>query len=156
MFSNIKLIGIFVLILGIISGIFYWYYKDSQQTISALRENNAKLEVAIQLSEETLAAIKADQARANEEIVRVNRELSEARQQNRQLVDKLAKHDLETLAASKPKLVERTINNATDKANRCIELLTGAELTEKERNAKNGKEFNSECPWLYDSLGVGR
>jgi hypothetical protein len=56
------------------------------------------------------------------------------------------------LGSKKPALVEKIINAASDKVGRCFELLSGADLTDNERNAKDAKSFNSECPWLYDSL----
>jgi hypothetical protein len=30
--------------------------------------------------------------------------------------------------------------------------MSGAPLSEKEREAENGKAFNRECPWLFDTL----
>jgi hypothetical protein len=53
---------------------------------------------------------------------------------------------------AKPGLVQNTVNNATAKAGRCFELLSGAPLTAKESEAKNAKEFNSECPWLFSGI----
>jgi len=48
-------------------------------------------------------------------------------------------------------LVQRIINNASDNAMRCFEILSGSPLTDNERNAQNGQEFNSECPFLFDT-----
>lgn len=132
----------------------YWYYTDTQKRMTILVENNAKLETAIQLNEETISTMQADFAAANAELQRVNQEFASIQRQNQVLADKLERHDLGLLGASKPGLVERVINNATDKAGRCFELLTGAELTDDERNANNANAFNSECPWLYDTLVV--
>ena len=85
----------------------------------------------------------------NEELQKVNQEFANIRSQNNVLSKKLAKHDLAVLGAGKPGLVEKIINNASDKAGRCFEILSGAKLTQKEKEAKNGKAFNSECPWLW-------
>lgn len=135
-------------------GIGYWYYNDTQATISILTENNAKLETAVQLNEDTIKQMAADFAAANEQLQIVNEQFAAIQSQNRVLADKLSRHDLGVLGSNKPGLVERVINNATDNVGRCFELLTGAELTEEEKNATNGNAFNSECPWLYDSLVV--
>ncbi len=62
---------------------------------------------------------------------------------------KLERHELGVLAANKPKLVEQIINKASQDAIRCFELLSGSPLTEKEKGAKNEKEFNNQCPFLY-------
>ncbi len=48
------------------------------------------------------------------------------------------------LAQKKPELVQRIINNASEKALRCFEILSGSELTDQERDANDGTEFNSE------------
>ena len=43
------LIGVAVLV-----GIFAWYYKDSQNRLKLLMENNAKLEVANETNQKTI------------------------------------------------------------------------------------------------------
>jgi len=137
-----------VLLLGG-AGSFYWYYNDTQARLTELVENNAKLEIAVQTSEAALKSVQEDLKRANEEAQKVNAEFSRIRAQNNVLANKLQKHDLGVLGAAKPALVEKIINKASAKAGRCFELLSGAELTEEERNATSEKAFNSECPWLW-------
>jgi hypothetical protein len=106
--------------------------------------------VAVQTSEAAVEQLQVDFQRASEELNKVNTEFADIRRQNRTLSDKLGRHDLGNLAENKPGLVERIITGASTKAGRCFELLSGAELTDKEKEAKNGKSFNSECPWLFD------
>ena len=132
-------------------GIGYWYYTDTQKTIAVLTENNAKLEMAVATNEETIATMAADFAAANAELKRVNTEFAAIRQQNNRLASKLADFDLGLLAASKPESIERAVNRGSANAGRCFELLSGADLTEDEKNAENGESFNKECPWLYDN-----
>ena len=146
-----KLAGVMMIAMMMMAGVGYWYYNDTQERMAILQENNAKLETAVQTNEATIGALQADYAKANEELSRVNDQFAASRRQNQVLSDKLARHDLGVLAASKPGLVERIIDGASKKAGRCFELLSGAELTEKEQNAKNANAFNSECPWLYDT-----
>ena len=133
-------------------GGFYWYYQDSQARITTLTANNAKLELAVKTNEETIAALQQNFAAANAELTRVNDSFAAVRAQNRELSDRLSEHDLAYLASKKPGLVQNVINGASDKAARCFELLSGATLTDAERNARDGKSFNSECPWLFDTL----
>ena len=135
-------------------GIGYWYYTDTQRTIAVLTENNAKLELAVATNEETIKTMAADFAAANEELRRVNTEFAAIRQQNNRLASKLADFDLALLAANRPESIERAVNRGTANAGRCFELLSGAELNEKERNAENGIAFNKECPWLYDTYNA--
>jgi chromosome segregation ATPase len=133
-------------------GGFYWYYTDSQARIAVLQENTAKLEVAVATNEETIAALQEDFDAVNAEIKRVNESFAAARIQNQELSERLSKHDLAHLASKKPGLVENVINEASDKAARCFEILSGAPLTDDERNASDGQSFNSECPWLFDTI----
>ena len=146
-----KLSGILLIVIMTMGGLGYWYYTDTQKTIAVLTENNAKLNVAVATNEATITAMAADFKKANEEIQRVNTEFAATRQQNNILADKLAEHDLELLASKKPDSIERLINRGSSAAGRCFELLSGSPLTEKEKNAKNEKAFNNECPWLYDT-----
>ena len=148
---GMKLAGVMALISFVMAGAFYWYYNDTQERMSILNANNAKLEVAIQISEDAVTSLQESYAKANEELTKVNSEFASIRQQNRVLSDKLGRHDIGNLAENKPGLVERVINGASIKAGRCFELLSGAPLTDKEKEAENGKSFNSECPWLFDN-----
>ena len=132
----------------------YLYYNDTQARIATLNENNAKLETAVMTSEAAIDALQADYAKMAATNEQLNNEFANIRRQNQVLADKLSEHDLGVLGANKPGLVERVINRASDKAGRCFELLSGAELTESEQNAKSANSFNSECPWLYDTLVV--
>jgi len=146
-----KLAGVMALLMFVMGGVFYWYYNDTQERLSILNANNAKLEVAVQISEDAVTSLQESYAKANEELTKVNTEFTAIRQQNRVLSDKLGRHDIGNLAENKPGLVERVINGASIKAGRCFELLSGAPLTDKEKEAENGKSFNSECPWLFDN-----
>lgn len=144
-----KLAGVLGLIILLMGGLGYWYYSGSQATISTLQKNNTKLETSLELSEKTVTKLKSDITLANSQISTLNKEFADIRKQNNALADKLEKHELGVLASRKPGLVERVVNNATQKAGRCFELLSGADLTEQEKSATSSRAFNSECPWLY-------
>ena len=146
---GMKLAGAMAVMMLVLCGVFYWYYNDTQERIAILNENNAKLETAVAISEEAVSTLQADFAKANAELSRVNQEFAAIRAQNNVLADKLAKHDLAVLGAGKPGLVERLVNRGTVNAGRCFELLAGAELTDKEKEATSGEAFNKECPWLW-------
>ena len=135
----------------IVCGLFYWYYNDTQERMAILNENNAKLETAVATSEAAVESLQRDYEKANQELGELNEKFSNIRKQNKTLSNKLGRHDLGNLAENKPGLVEKVITKASGKANRCFELISGAELTEKEKEATNGKSFNSECPWLFDN-----
>jgi len=130
---------------------FYWYYQDSQARIQTLSENNAKLETAVDMNEQTIDILQEDYEQTRQELRRVNEEFSNIRKQNSVLAEKLERHDLGVLGNAKPGLVERIVDSATDETNRCFEILSGAELTEEERNADTAEQANSQCPWLFES-----
>ena len=147
-----KLAGIMAVVTFIVCGLFYWYYSDTQERMAILNENNAKLETAVATSEAAVESLQRDFENANKALNEVNEKFTNIRKQNKTLSNKLGRHDLGNLAENKPGLVEKVVTKASAKANRCFELLSGAELTEQEKEAKNGKAFNSECPWLFDYL----
>tara|TARA_B100001093_G_C26598484_1_gene914811 strand:+ start:165 stop:653 length:489 start_codon:yes stop_codon:yes gene_type:complete len=147
-----KISAALLIVIMAMSGLGYWYYTDSQEKIMALTANNAKLNTAVELNEETISSLETDYARVNTELSTLNEEYQNIRRQNRQLADKLQKIDLESAAITNAEAIERAVNAGTVNAGRCFELLSGAELNEKERKAQNDIAFNKECPWLYDDF----
>jgi cell division protein FtsB len=138
-------------VMAAMSGAFMLYFKDSQARIATLIQNNAQLEVAVATNEETIRNIQVLNEAANREIRRVNDELAASRQQNRELLGRLAANDLGAFGQTNPEGLERVINRASNNVLRCFELLSGAELNERERNATDGRSFNRECPWMFDT-----
>ena len=143
-------------LITLMSGAAYFYYSTTQNRIAALIANNATLTANVQTitnaneqNVQTIEDLQTAYIKVQEDFSRVQSEFQVIRMQNTELRERLGRHELNALAAAKPKLVERTINNASDNAARCFELLSGAPLTENERNAKSEKQFNSECPWLW-------
>jgi uncharacterized coiled-coil protein SlyX len=147
--STVTLVFVFLTVLATAGTIGYYYYKNSQSQILQLQENNAIMKVAVDELNNTINSLEESYKLSAQVITELNQTLSETRIRNRELSDRLAKHDLSLLALERPQLVERIINNASKEALRCFELLSGAPLNEKERNAKNAREFNSECSYLF-------
>ena len=139
------------LVMCIMGGIGYWYYNDTQQRMAILQENNAKLEIAVETNEAALESLQTSYASAQQENTRLNEAYTSIRRQNQRLADKLQEIDLTAAAIANAESIERAVNRGTVNAGRCFELLSGAELNEKERNAENDIAFNKECPWLYDT-----
>jgi len=146
----VRLAGILLVVILVMGGVGYWYYNDTQARMAILQDNNAKLNIAVQTNEAALESLQADYASAQQEISGLNEAYASIRRQNQQLADKLQEIDLTAAAISNAEGIERAVNRGTENAGRCFELLSGAELTDKERNAENGIAFNKECPWLYD------
>ena len=152
-----RLSAILFVVILVMGGIGYWYYTDTQEKISVLTTNNAKLETAVATQEDAINSLQESYAAMAAENQRINEAYAEIRRQNNRLSEKLADMDLGLLAQEKPESIERAVNNGTVNAGRCFELLSGSPLTEKELNATNGEDFNKECPWLWpgpDAVGV--
>jgi hypothetical protein len=147
----LKMLGVMGIVLLVMGSGFYWYYRDSQSKLMTLQANNATLQMAVKTNEDTIKSLQLNYQKAAQELANVNAVLTDTRTQNKELQLRLSEHELGALAAAKPGLVQNIINNATRDANRCFELLSGAPLTTKERNAKNAKEFNGECSWLFSN-----
>ena len=143
-------IVMFMLLLGV-GGIGYWYYNDTQERLAILTANNAKLNTAVELNEQTISSLEQDFAKASSELATLNEQYISIRRQNQALAEKLERIDLTAAAIANAEGIERAVNRGTENAGRCFELLSGAELNEKERNAENDIAFNKECPWLYDT-----
>ena len=146
-----RLAGLLLIVIMVMGGIGYWYYTDTQARMAILQENNAKLEIAVQTNEAALESLQNDYTAAQTQLTTLNAEYTAIRRQNQQLANKLQEIDMTAAAVSNPDGIERAVNAGTVNAGRCFELLSGAELNEKERNAENGIAFNKECPWLYDT-----
>ena len=122
-----------------------WYYNDTQERIKILTENNAKLETAVATNEQALAAQQAAFAQMQQENARLQTEFQAISERNRSLENRLSRHDIGASAYAKPGLTEKILNNGTANANRCMEIFSGAPLTQKEIEATKPSEINPEC-----------
>ena len=147
MFGTIKAVLILMLLAG--AGGAYTYVTNLQKTAEIHRLNAEKLEIAVAQNEEALRVQKENYEALQKNLQEVNQEFAASRAQNSVLTKKLAEHDLNALAAERPKSITRLINRGTVNAGRCFEILSGAPLNDKEKEAKSAKSFNNECPWLW-------
>lgn len=140
-----------VLILMLLAGAggAYTYVTNLQKTSEIHRLNAERLEVAVAQNEEALRVQKENYEALQKNLEEVNEEFQAARAQNGVLTTKLAEHDLNALAAERPDSITRLVNRGTKNAGRCFEILSGAPLNDKEKEAKSAKSFNNECPWLW-------
>ena len=122
-------IYILIAVVGLVGGVVYggyYYYKDTQSRIQTLTENNAKLETAKAIQDQTIDALIADREKFDKLNKDLQTKLDKANSYKNTLIDKLRKHDLAKLSMKKPGLVEKKINNGTKKLFRSLESLTGA------------------------------
>ena len=146
---------LFLIIMGVIGGVGYggyMYYKDTQQRIAILTENNATLEVAAQLQEETINTMIEDVERNAELNKELQDKLQLAEKYGDQLRNTLRKHNLTHLANKKPGLIEKRMQNATnrlwdDLANitnpNGVQSDTGTKSGDSDKDSENGSPASS-------------
>lgn len=128
------------------------YYLMNLKADLAISENNAKaLESAARQQNELIESMKRDIVAIQQTNAELSATVEKQRQDVSTLSNKFSKRDFGALAAEKPAVVEKLVNRGTVNALRCMELASGAPLTEAEKNAKTPMEANRECPSLIDS-----
>lgn len=116
-----------LIIFGLVGAVLFgaWYeYKDMQQRMETLRENNAKLSQAAKANADALNEVQAFADQMAEQNKTLQLDLRNAEAYKDDLMSKLQKHDLARLSLQKPGLIETRINNATAKVFDEIESLT--------------------------------
>ena len=146
MFGYFKMIIAVVMIAGIAGAGMYVMKLRSDNAI--LKANQIKLEEAVSSQKELIAKQQED----FKEILAANNKMNELVNALKKDLDDLdkrfnkGKRDVGKLAIEKTKLIEKIINKGSVNAKRCIEIASGAPLTEKEKNATKKSEINPECP----------
>ena len=148
-------IYILIIILGLLGGVGYGgysYYKDTQERIATLTANNAKLEVAAKLQEETINTMIDDREKLAELNNGLQKKLQTAESYGDQLRNTLRKHNLTHLANKKPSYIERKMQNATNRLWDCladitdpngVQLEAGTESSNCNKGAKNRSSNSS-------------
>ena len=126
----------------------YLYVNKLQKDNAILKTNQIKLESAVSEQKQLIENQKKD----FEDILDANKQMNQLVSVLKKDLEDLDKRfnkknrDVGKLAIAKTESIERITNNASKAANRCIEIASGAELTEKEINATKKSEINTECP----------
>ena len=146
MFGSIRLVMVGLLITGIAGAGMYVMKLRSDNAI--LKANQMKLEEAVSSQKELIVSQKKD----FQEILDANNKMNELVGVLKKDLENLDKRfnkknrDVGKLAIAKTESIERITNGASALATRCIEIASGAELTEEEKNATKKSEINRECP----------
>jgi len=119
-----KVVLIQFAVMACMVGLGYWYYTSSQDTIMQLNKDKAKLETAVQLQEQTIAAQKQAAERQNAAMFELQQSLANAEITRRELETKLRKADLQAMARNNAGDLEAKVNRATTQAFRDIETVT--------------------------------
>lgn len=105
----------------------FYYYTDTQERLATLRDNNAKLQMVAETNQATIENLQADYKLAQENMEKLAERAREAEVYQDELAAKLRRHDLTRLTLQKPGLIEKRVNNATDKIFSQLEIDSGSE-----------------------------
>ena len=124
------------------------YVMKLRSDNAILKANAVKMESAISEQQELITKQKED----FQEILKANNKMNELVKNLKKDLEDLDKRfnkknrDFGKLAIEKTKVIERIMNKGSVNAQRCIEIASGAPLTEEEQNATKKSEINTECP----------
>ena len=122
-----------IFVIALLGGAAYaakYYYDTTQATIAQLRQNNAKLEVANEENQATIQKMSEDAIRLNALTDQLGEDLRKAESYGDELRNTLNKHNLTHLANKKPGMIEKRMQNATDKLWDDLESITGNNPTD--------------------------
>ena len=109
---------ILIFVLVILGGIgygAYFIYNDTMQRMATLRDNNAKLEVAIKVKDSTIKALKENMEKQIKLTKDLNNKLTIAEENNKKISNLLAKTDIIKNSLADPAGQEKRINEQVNK-----------------------------------------
>jgi FtsZ-binding cell division protein ZapB len=107
---------VLIFIVAILGGVGYsakYYYDTTQNTIATLRDNNAKLEVAVDTAQTSVETLQGDIVKLGKLNKSLQQDLQKAEQYGDELRAKLSKLDLVVEALKGSKSLEGKMNGAT-------------------------------------------
>ena len=128
MFKLYAFIFIFGLLGTVVFGV-YSEYNDMKQRIETLRENNVKLKIVAEENQKAMEQAQEFSREMGERNQELQVNLQAAEVYTDKLRGKLQRHDLTLLSLKKPGLIEKRVNNATQKVWDEIETISGAAST---------------------------
>jgi hypothetical protein len=99
----------YVALILFLGGISYYLWNENTTLVA----NNAKLEGAVQLQEETISSLQNDFARQTQALTSLQSKNNEIELEMNRYLDIFKRHNLTKLAAAKPGLIETRANKAT-------------------------------------------
>ena len=109
---------ILIFVLVILGGIgygAYFVYNDTMQRMATLRDNNAKLEVAIKAKDSTIKSLKENMEKQIKLTKDLNNKLTIAEENNKKISNLLAKTDIIKNSLVDPAGQEKRINEQVNK-----------------------------------------
>ena len=109
----------------LMAGAGYWYFSYSQREIGVLRENAAKLELAVQTQQQTIQAQQEAHERSNQEVLNLQNRVNGAERTRRDLEVRLRQQNLEAQARVRRQDTERDVNTQMQSQLQAFERLSG-------------------------------
>lgn len=109
-------IYLLIIVIGIIGVVGYgakYYYDTTQKTIATLRENNVKLETAVETAEQSVETLQQDMVKIGKLNKSLTKSLQKAEAYGDELRNKLSKLNLVVEALKDSKSLEGKMNGAT-------------------------------------------
>jgi len=109
---------ILIFVLAILAGIgygAYFVYNDTMQRMATLRDNNAKLEVAVKSKDAAISALKENMEKQIKLTKDLNNKLTIAEENNKKISNLLAKTDIIKNSLADPIGQEKRINEQVNK-----------------------------------------
>ena len=150
--AALKAIVALVIVLVVAGG--FWYVTGLRADLAVSQENARKMTEAVEKQQEAIAQMQQEQQKIKELNNELNTTIKLQNKDMENLKDRFTtssngeKRDFGKAAAQKPTSLERAVNRGTINALRCLEIASGASLTELEKNATKPSEINRECPSL--------
>ena len=104
---------IFIFVFAILAGIgygAYFIYNDTMQRMATLRDNNARLEVAVKAKDSTIKSLKENMEKQIKLTQDLNNKLSVAEENNKKISKILAETDIVKNSIADPIASEKKIN----------------------------------------------
>ena len=140
-----------ILVIVLIGAGGLWYVTGLRADLAVSRENARQMTEAVTRQQEAIAQMQQEQAQIrdlnnqlNTTILLQNRDVEDLR--DRFQKDATGQRRDFGAAAARPEALERAVNRGTVNALRCLEIASGAPLTEAEKAATKPSEINRECP----------
>jgi chromosome segregation ATPase len=122
------------------------YIKHLNNQMAVLKGNQVILENQIEEQNASIDAYLKKQEQVSFQLKSMEAEKNEALREFNSLRDKFSKHDMDSLALAKPKLIEKRVNNGTRKVKEALVKITDPDQFEPQEEPVVTPEIKIETP----------
>ena len=133
-----------LLVTSLVGSASYIKYLNNQMAV--LKGNQVILETQIEEQNASIDAYLKKQEQVSFQLKSMEAEKNEALREFNSLRDKFSKHDMNSLALAKPKLIETRVNNGTRKVKEALVKITDPNQFEPQEKPVETPEIKIEVP----------